>query len=279
MNDEMKVSELASLLASLTAGVAGLAFLVSMVFDIGYFKELGYPMSELPTTLSDHVRSSMNWVSWILVSISFTLFMELLTGKIEGGRSEEEIVSESPNPRKTYLFRRSPYYFILAICIMVVVLYKIFGGLFKIGLPLSSFIVWGSFASWAQSPRRIQERRSKALRMTIIILPAIGFLAYTSGQLVADYDMLTEEPTSRLHLASGEVQEVKVLRSMDKRFLIHHPKSPNVEFVSLGTVSKVERPHADIDLLDMFEKAPAPQTDNATSSSDSDPAPDKPTSP
>lgn len=269
-----KYSEIASLLASLVAGVAGLAFLISMVFDIGYFKEIGYPMTELPTTLSDHVRSSMNWMSWILSGIMVSLFMELLTKRIEKGKTEEEIVNSSRNPRLTQIIRNSPHYFIVGMSIVFVVLYKVYGGPFKIGLPLSLFFVWGNFAYWSQTTDRILERRSKALRMAIIIIPAVGLLTYTAAQLVADFDILRNDQMSKIYFINGEVRGVKVLRALDRGFLVHQPKSPNIEFISLGLVAKIERLHADIDLIKMnglFSE----ESDETAISNTTSPAPDK----
>ncbi len=136
-----------SLLASLVAGVAGAGFVISISCDIGYFHELGYPIQELPTTFSDHVRSAVNWISWILMSSIIAIAIWLFTTGIEKGQTEEEIINTSPVPRFFRKFRSGWVYFLTAVVLLAFVSYLLWGVLTG-GAAVGIFIIWLEFSIW-----------------------------------------------------------------------------------------------------------------------------------
>lgn len=49
-------------IATFFGTVSGLSFFLSLVFDMGYFSTLGLSFADVPTSISDHVRSALLWV-------------------------------------------------------------------------------------------------------------------------------------------------------------------------------------------------------------------------
>ena len=96
----------ATLAGSLPLFAAGLP-VVSVAYDYAFFLALGLTLDELPSSLSEHVRSAVIWAPNVSVAFILYAVVELALQRVEGGRTEEELVASSPTPRFTRMFRRS----------------------------------------------------------------------------------------------------------------------------------------------------------------------------
>jgi hypothetical protein len=87
--------------------LAAALLVASVAYDYAFLLALGVTLDEIPSSLGEHVRSAVVWAP--IVSVAFILYavVELSLRRIEGGRTEDELVARSPTPKFTRAFRRS----------------------------------------------------------------------------------------------------------------------------------------------------------------------------
>ena len=76
------------------AVIASFSLIVSVFYDWGFISALGLRFSEIPTSVSDHVRSWLVWLPKVVIGVIGVLVFELLNRRIEKGMTEEEIVDK-----------------------------------------------------------------------------------------------------------------------------------------------------------------------------------------
>ena len=79
---------------------------LSVVYDFTYLSALNLSFSQIPTTISDHVRSALLWAPLLFLGLFSYFFFEMVLKRAEKGMSEEEIINTSPNPKFTRIFSR-----------------------------------------------------------------------------------------------------------------------------------------------------------------------------
>lgn len=89
------------------AVVASLLLVVSVFFDYSYLLAIGLSFDEIPSSLSEHVRSAILWAPKLLLTALGFLMYELFLRRVEGGKTETELIATSPAPRFTRAFRKS----------------------------------------------------------------------------------------------------------------------------------------------------------------------------
>jgi hypothetical protein len=159
------------------------------------------------------------------------MIYELLTRRIEGGMTEEEIIQGSPNPERTSRMRSRPYKFMTILAVIILFSYILFGESFSSGLPIALMLVWFSFSSWANRHPRILERRPPALSFMIHWIPP--FKQEQPRHIVC----LKEAPQA--------VLRTNVVRTFERGVLIKTPGEKNTIFLAWPSIqtmqSKYER--------------------------------------
>lgn len=89
------------------AVLASLLLVVSIFFDYSFLLAIGLSFDEIPSSLSEHVRSAILWAPKLLLTALAFFMYELFLRRMEGGKSESELIASSPAPRFTRAFRRS----------------------------------------------------------------------------------------------------------------------------------------------------------------------------
>lgn len=139
----------------LISGFGALILILSIVYDYGFFLSLGVHFSEMPTTLSDHLRSSLNWIPTAIIGIFILYVFEMFNRRVEQGKTEEELIQSSPYPKVIAWFRQSPKYLIIALAFFpIVALYNDI----EMPLPMWSLTVivfWFIFHHFIFSHERI----------------------------------------------------------------------------------------------------------------------------
>jgi hypothetical protein len=110
--------------------VASFCLAASLLYDWGFYLALDLSFLEVPSVLSDHVRSALLWFPKVAVSLGAMLISEMFLQRIEKGMSEDEIIASSPNPKQTKIFRESPHKFIALTAMLGVIGYVIAGDFF-----------------------------------------------------------------------------------------------------------------------------------------------------
>lgn len=238
---EQRFGSVVVFFASIVTVLSGVGIIISLLYDMGYYTKLGYPVAELPTTFSDHIRSSINWLSPLLWSLFIVIILELVTRKIEKGQTEEELVSSSSNPKRVAAFRNSPFWFMALLCLLILCLYILFGDSFLGGMPFASFGVWIVFSMWSMQCPLIESRWPIFLRRAIIVIPACFLFAYFSGKQQAVNDTNNASNITVFYLTDGVQIKARVLRSLDRGFLIRREGRKNIEVLAIGAVLRLER--------------------------------------
>ncbi len=96
---------------------------LSVVYDFTYLSALNLSFSQIPTTISDHIRSALLWAPLLFLGLFSYFFFEMLLKRAEKGMSEEEIINTSPNPKFTRIFRTGPRYLLIFIAIIIFIGY------------------------------------------------------------------------------------------------------------------------------------------------------------
>jgi len=232
----------ASTLAAMIAIVTGVGFSISILYDLGYYAELGYPFSELPTTFSDHVRSCINWAPLAIMVVLGIVFPKLIIVRLERGLTESEIINSSSNPRRTQIIRHFPYIIVIpALSIIGIFLYFMFGDRFRFGLPMFYFFVWLLFSGLVQYHPRIIARRSKCIIYLFMFGPAVCLLVYYTAKNIAYTDLRDKSNLTTITLSPGTTLKTRILRSLDRGFIVHDPDTNEIKFIALSTVSSLVR--------------------------------------
>ncbi|MCU7917267.1 MAG: hypothetical protein KZQ95_02780 [Candidatus Thiodiazotropha sp. (ex Epidulcina cf. delphinae)] len=215
----MALKDLTESWATLLSIFTASAIVLSVTYDFGYLLFVGVSLSEVPTTLADHVRSSLVWLPYLLIAMFIVFIYELINTRIEGGLTEEEIVQSSPFPRFTYWFRRSPLYLWAALALLPSTLF-----LFKdIVVPLkywaiSTPCVWLILHSWFFGHARIQKRTTEEFYTLSKWVPGVMMIVFFFGAISAESSVKNERQHT-FELQNETVSGV-LLRSYDKYFLL-----------------------------------------------------------
>lgn len=224
--------------------IGGLCLTLSLVYDWGFFNAANLNFKDIPSSLLDHLRSSINWLPDIVLGIGVILIIELTLKRIEHGMTEEELIQRSENPEKTRKFRNSPHKLMPVVIILIIVFYVLFGEGFNNSIKIPLIFCWIIFAAWANNHHRIQERRSLVFRIIIFFLPPIMMILFFMGQNSFD-NITTSKPQNTLYLSgSPEVSiHIGILKNLEKGILIYEHKSKTIQFIEWSNVKKIERPY------------------------------------
>ena len=220
---------------------ASLSLVASLIYDWGFFSALDLTFLEVPSTLSDHVRSALIWFPRIAASIGAIAVFEILTKRIEQGMTEEEIVQSSSNPKLIRKLRDGPLWFMGYASALVVAGYLLIGAPFLQMLPLSLCVLWFLFSMWAQSHHRIISRRPSLVRVAVHFLPPILIWLYFAGYTEAARLYGTDAPKSKLATNAVASESVTLLRYLERGVLVKDATNV-VSFHPWSEIKKIEAP-------------------------------------
>lgn len=79
---------------TLLAVIAVLPLMLSVIYDWAFLTTLGMPFSDVPSTISDHARSALNYLPFILV-LCFALFLFVRFGATRDEREQHPKTNDS----------------------------------------------------------------------------------------------------------------------------------------------------------------------------------------
>jgi hypothetical protein len=167
-------------------GVAGSALLLLSVFyDFSFLASLGLSFAEIPTTISDHVRSAIVWVPPV-GGMALVLYMyEMFMRRVEGGRTKEELIASFPRPRFMRAFRASADALVPIGGALAFLAWLVFGTSYG-GLYLGFIMLWGFLSlSIVQHPKMgkgFSQSTARLFIMVPIVIAIVGSFGYWHGQ-------------------------------------------------------------------------------------------------
>ena len=203
---------------------------VSVIYDYGYFLFLGFNFSEAPTTISDHIQSSLIWLPTIAGIIFGVTFIEFFFRRIEKGQTEQEIIETSPAPKFYKIIRSFPNYLFILLCFMVPILH-----IYGIKIPLqgwqwSTVVIWVFIHLWFFGHPNIMEKTSMSFYFASRYLPVFCLLIGFQGAIAAERDVNNDD---YYKITMGDkCMKVILLRTFDDYFLVYHPESSMHEFIN-----------------------------------------------
>lgn len=222
----------------LLSAFGALILILSIAYDYGFYLGIGVKFSEMPTTLSDHLRSSLNWAPIALISMFILYIFEMFNQRIEQGMTEEEIIQTSPNPKFTAWFRKSPIYLIAALALFpFVALY------FDIDLPLpmwllTAIFLWSVLHSFIFSHERILENYTYESYLISRWFPIIICIQVFQGAIAANY--IKSGSGIEYILDSKDKQYTGIIaRSYEKYFMLWNTQTNEVQLISADEIISI----------------------------------------
>lgn len=240
MTDNTSWRDFLDLTAKFVGLAASISIAASLIFDWGFFFALNLSFLEIPSGLSDHVRSALIWFPKVVTAFGGYFVFEMLTKRIEQGMTEEEIIKSSPNPERTARLRDGPYKLIAYSSAFLVIAYVLVGDIFLGVLPFSLIMLWFIFSGWAQSHPRIIERRPFHLRLIAHFLPPIVIWLFFAGYSDAVKMFQSTLPSAQLTLTNAtSPKPATLLRQLDRGLLIKEPDN-TVSFRPWSEIREIE---------------------------------------
>lgn len=231
----MKEETLFSKLPTLISVLGALVLSLSIAYDYGYFLVFGVSFAEMPTTLSDHLRSSLTWIPSTLLVIFGVFILELFNRRVEQGMTEEEIIQSSPNPKFTAWFRDSLKYPIIAVALFAPLTLFL-----NIDLPIqawqfSSIIIWFIIHNFLFGHKRIIERSTKEFYMLSRWIPAALIFVVFNGAIAANKIKEGNGSSYVIELEKAKITRV-LARTFDKYYMLWDNEKETVALLSTGKV-------------------------------------------
>jgi hypothetical protein len=169
-------------LGTLIGLASGALLILSVFYDFNFLLALGLTFEDVPTTISDHVRSAIVWTPIVgLMTLAFYM-LDMFIRRVERGRTEAEIIASSSTPKFTRAFRTGANYLILVMVALFVILF----GTSISWLYLGFVFVRGFLSiSVVHHPRMgIQFSRTggRLFIFVPIFVAAVGYVGYERGR-------------------------------------------------------------------------------------------------
>lgn len=242
----MKEESILNKLPALISLFGSFILCLSIIYDYSFFKVLGTSFSEMPTTLSDHLRSSLAWVPITVFSIIIATIIELFTRRMEQGMTEEEIIQSSKNPTLLRWFRKSPKYGFMLIA-LIPPYFAIFNKqIFPLeAWAISSVVLWLVFHNFLFSHQRVIQRTTQKFYNISRYVPIILLYVLFNGAIEAQN---IKNRTSETYLFKLEKREFKTIlaRSFDRFYLLWNKESQKIQILSANKVvefSPIDKPN------------------------------------
>jgi hypothetical protein len=197
--------EKTGILISITA--AGLLVL-STAYDFSFLIALNLSFNEVPTTISDHIRSAIIWLPKASIYILILVLYEMAMRWVEDGLTEEEIIQKTSNPKFFSAFRSSPKYIFIPLIILIVLTQLLLTNSLQF-LYLFAIVFWGYIAIRVVHHKRLGEKLTSPMKRAIVAIPMViiwvASLGYTSGERIInksapEWNVIIERQGSTINL-------------------------------------------------------------------------------
>jgi hypothetical protein len=216
--------------AGALVGVASAAsFVVTVVYDWGFFGALGLKLSMVPTNLSDHLRSALNWMPAAIFAMGMGVLLALIWRRLVRGKSKEEVIAES----------KFPMIIVGVAGVGGPLVYLAFGDRFLGLLLFGAISLWLLIAFWLVPKPPLDKLNLLSVIVTLFILVPFVIWAFITGRL--DGLALRNVPESTHVLIVGETKPipVTVVRTIDKGLLVLMKGGTELRFLPWAQVVRV----------------------------------------
>ena len=196
----------------------------SICYEIAFFMGFGVGIKDAPIGTADFLRGWLQWSAYGWGLFAGYFISNILIRRIEGWKTEEQIIASAKDPEKLRRFRNSPYKFIRLGAIFLGMQFLFVGEVSFLPLYLLSIWLAIDLVKWLfiGSP---YENYLINQRSMFLIVCLVGFLVlgFERGSITMRMKYSDIEPS--LELQAGE--NVKVIRILDQWSLV---KTKDEEF-------------------------------------------------
>lgn len=225
---------------NIIALAATACFLLSVLYDWGFFYALHISFGQAPTTITDHVRSAIVWLPETFVVI--VLFVTVspwpafqLCRRVQVPTEENSV---EPGAR--------PLSSMITICavaaIVLLCVWVLFGDNWLGGFAAPLIAFWGYLYLRGTEHFALRDRVSRRLSRAIFWIPIVCILVFTFGYIDARSIARAEGPIARVYMKqtpSAAPIEVKILRQFE-RVIFASDKSGAVVLLRSDEVYRIE---------------------------------------
>ncbi len=243
MEKKAQIRHVLDLSAKVIGLIVSTSLALSFLWDWAFFRACGLNFSQIPMSIEDHTQGVLIWaIPSIITGGSLYFIGAQLTARLQQGLTEEEIVKSSPNPSRAAARRRRPWIFTLAMCVLVTVLYVLFGDLFfagawSVGIPGTWIVV----ANWLNGHRRIIQRRSAIVRVLVVGAPVILWYVFATAYLSARSLLGDSNPKQTIYLSGSSKSMIPatVLRTLQRGVLVEDKDTQHISFIPWPSIRRI----------------------------------------
>ncbi|MCA3215535.1 MAG: hypothetical protein ING39_08955 [Burkholderiales bacterium] len=205
-------------IAGLLGAVSGLSLFLSIVFDMGYFETAGLRFSDIPTTISDHVRSALLWVPQATAAAFVYVLVELMQRHFGELFAEEGLTLSNKQAAGIATIGRWAFRAFIAGAFLVVLADLLTGGQLAKYASAASTVTITYIVFKGATHLGKKKPLSPAKVILLCIFPVVTILVYNTGRAKA----VEERTNPRLATITLEGQreiQLSVHRYLDRGVL------------------------------------------------------------
>ena len=239
-----KLPSLISLFGALILGA-------SVAYDYGFFYVLGTNFSEMPTTLSDHLRSSLNWIPIGIIMVFLFSTGEIIHIWLE--KIMEKIIEKrfSKLTQSLLKYAKRLMNIIYLFTFVLIAAMPLIKSSFNLDISIGEWAIylisfWILFFWYIFEHKKIRQRISDGFRIASYVIPIVliicGYLGASNAQEI------TKGGGTQYVFDLGETKIVGTLaRSFEKNYLIWDKDEKEIKLVNV---------------IEVIQLYPQPETDN-----------------
>lgn len=222
--------------------IASASLGISIVYDWGFYHALNLSFLEIPTSLTDHIRSSLMWVPLVASTAFLALILELLLGSKEPVTIEKEVIGSSSDPVRTRKIRLIILRLLTILSFTILFCYLLFGHIFFRGVPIALMIVWFEISFWAKRQSTFLKRKPPVILFVIHWLPPfiiwMGFAGFDQAIVL----IKEESPRHIVYLSETpeKIHKINILRTLERGIIAKIPGSKNTLFLAWPAIGKIQ---------------------------------------
>lgn len=125
-NDDKKSSFFEKITQSIPI-LSSILLIASLTYDYAFLRALGLSFNDIPSSITEHIRSAILWSPAIIIFLIVLFMYELLIRLSYNGISEEEIFRRKYNENQQRIIKRkqhSIFYGLVFFCTLIITLFK-----------------------------------------------------------------------------------------------------------------------------------------------------------
>ena len=228
-----------------TPALVSLLVTASIVISAGrewvYFMTIDKELISLVSP-TDYIRLAIHWLPSLFIVIASATFFQLLIARLEGFRSEDELLEGSVNPERTRFLRVLPHFVFLIVLFIGAIASLIYSKPTGTKLVIISACIWFVLFVWVARHPRIFPKLTRTTRSILFWGPAFVFWVIGHGYDDARRDLTVPSGNYRIVHKSGHVEEnIHLLRAVSEGVIVLRVAKGEISFLTYPSFLRIDR--------------------------------------